>query len=281
MWYEITQRSPHDEERSFRWAGRTEDHCLPSGLDDYPRFPNVTLYEGHVDMHCWMIRLNALMAEIAEHVEQPADALKYREKAADLKVSLEEFHWNEDVRAYQDYVVVPEILEGEDRSNASGPLQKEFVNHIGYVSSFPFFLEVIDADNPHLVEVLKQLGDEEGMFSPWGLRSLAKNDPMYGAGEDYWRGAIWMNMNYLGVKALYDYKEQYRTMENPEDGVQEMLDNLYNSLRDNLIKNLYGEYAKFGFLYENYHGDTGNGQRSKPFTGWSSLILNIISEIYP
>merc|ERR1711997_738689 len=119
------------------------------------------------------------MAEIAEYVEQPPDAKKYRQKAADLKVSLEEFHWNEQAKAYQDYVVVPEMLEGEDRSNASGPLQKEFVDHIGYVSAFPFFLQVIDADNPHLVEVLKQLGDEEGMFSQWGLRSLSKKDPLY------------------------------------------------------------------------------------------------------
>ena len=45
MWYEITQRSPYDEERSFRWAGRTEEHNLPSGLDDYPRFVNVTEFE--------------------------------------------------------------------------------------------------------------------------------------------------------------------------------------------------------------------------------------------
>ena len=183
--------------------------------------------------------------------------------------------------AYQDYAMVNEQLEGEDWSNATGPIKKVFVDHIGYVSSFPLFLEVIDPSSPHLLSILKQISDEDGMWSKWGLRSLAKNDEFYGSDEDYWRGAIWMNMNYLGVKALYDYREMYKKVENANDEVQELLDKLYKELRSNLIKNLYKEYAKFGFLYENYNGNNGNGQRSKPFTGWSSLILNIISETYP
>ena len=51
-WYRITQKSPNDPQKSFRWAGRTQFHNLPSGLDDYPRYPNVTKDEGHDDIHC-------------------------------------------------------------------------------------------------------------------------------------------------------------------------------------------------------------------------------------
>lgn len=114
------------------------------------------------------------------------------------------------------------------------------------------------------------------MWSDFGLRSLAKNDDMYGTNEDYWRGAIWMNMNYLAVKSLYNYNQEMINDEN-----KEYVHRLYTDLRANIIRNLFVEYRKFGYLYENYNGDNGSGQRSKPFTGWSSLITNIIAELYP
>jgi len=140
-------------------------------------------------------------------------------------------------------------------------------------------LQVIDPLSPNLIHILEQLRDEDGMWSKYGLRSLSKKDALYGQGEDYWRGAIWMNMNYLAVKALHDYKSFDYDKEH--QNVQNLLETTYKELRENLMRNLYGEYKKFGFLYENYNGDDGHGQRSKPFTGWSSLILNIISETYP
>eukprot|EP01083_Nonionella_stella_P004423 12790_1 len=284
-WYRITQKSPSDEnERSFRWNGRQKDHNLPSGLDDYPRYPNVTANEGHVDMHCWMIVLYRVMSEFAQFLGEDEMARQWKDDMADITQALDEYHWDGDANAYQDYAMVPQVLEGEDWSNASGPIHKVFVNHIGYVSCFPFLLQVMDPLSPHLVDVLRQLRDEEGMWSEYGLRSLAKNDALYGEGEDYWRGAIWMNMNYLAVKALHDYRDFYKDIEGKTEEQQkvlELLTQLYNELRENLIRNLYNEFAKFGFLYENYNGDTGMGQRSKPFTGWSALIVNIITEIYP
>jgi mannosyl-oligosaccharide glucosidase len=35
---------------TFRWAGRTETYCLPSGMDDYPRAPILTDQEAHLDL---------------------------------------------------------------------------------------------------------------------------------------------------------------------------------------------------------------------------------------
>merc|ERR1712107_505483 len=99
---------------------------------------------------------------------------------------------------------------------------------------FPLLLQVIDPLSPNLIHILKQLRDENGMWSEYGLRSLSKSDELYGQGEDYWRGAIWMNMNYLAVKALHDYK-QFDYDEGHKE-LKALLDNTYEELRDNLIK---------------------------------------------
>ncbi|KAG1240516.1 hypothetical protein G6F68_017584 [Rhizopus microsporus] len=55
---------------------------------------------------------------------------------------------------------------------------------------------------------------------------------------------------------------------------------IYNQLRDNIIRNVYKEYQKTGYVWEQYSPETGEGMRSHPFTGWTSLVLLIMAEKY-
>ncbi len=77
------------------------------------------------------------------------------------------------------------------------------VVHKGYVTLFPFMLGLIDPASPKLEAILNILSDENHLWSPYGIRSLSKSDPQFGTGENYWRGPIWMNMNYLILSSLY------------------------------------------------------------------------------
>jgi hypothetical protein len=45
--------------------------------------------------------------------------------------------------------------------------------------------------------------DPKHLWSPYGLRSLSASHPLFGQGENYWRGPIWVHMNYMALSSLY------------------------------------------------------------------------------
>ena len=54
--------------------------------------------------------------------------------------------------------------------------------------------------------------DSTQLWSPHGLRSLSASDPFYQVennpgDEPYWRGHIWVNVNYLALAALHHYSQ--------------------------------------------------------------------------
>lgn len=52
---------------------------------------------------------------------------------------------------------------------------------------------------------------------------------------------------------------------------------MYTDLRQNLVETVYNSWKETGFAYEQYNPDTGAGQRTQHFTGWTSLIVKIMS----
>ena len=110
----------------------------------------------------------------------------------------------------------------------------------------------------------------ETIWTNFGLASLLKKDEFYGIDSNYWRGPIWININFMvlrGLKLFY--------WEAP--GVQD----IYNSLRNNIIANVCGKFEERGYIFEHYNQEyDGTGHGNHPFNGWSSLISLIINEDY-
>eukprot|EP00405_Crypthecodinium_cohnii_P037889 CAMPEP_0206545338 /NCGR_PEP_ID=MMETSP0325_2-20121206/12077_1 /ASSEMBLY_ACC=CAM_ASM_000347 /TAXON_ID=2866 /ORGANISM="Crypthecodinium cohnii, Strain Seligo" /LENGTH=850 /DNA_ID=CAMNT_0054044305 /DNA_START=244 /DNA_END=2792 /DNA_ORIENTATION=- len=136
----------------------------------------------------------------------------------------------------------------------------QFVDHTGYISLFPLLLRLLPPDSERLGLVLDLLDPARGLWSDWGLRSLAKGDPMYlrdNAPGDapYWRGPIWINCNFLALAAL----RHYSAIEGPW---RERAAALAASLSSNLVENIKTNFEATGFLWEQYNPESGVGQRT-------------------
>lgn len=52
---------------------------------------------------------------------------------------------------------------------------------------------------------------------------------------------------------------------------------LYTRLRKNLVETVYKSWEETGFAWEQYNPETGAGQRTQHFTGWTSLVVKIMA----
>jgi mannosyl-oligosaccharide glucosidase len=91
----------------------------------------------------------------------------------------------------------------------------------------------------------------------------------------YWRGPIWVNANYLALSALHYYGSGPGTGPHQDHALR-----LYRELRRNIMATVVGGFQSTGFFWEQYDDSTGEGMRNRPFSGWTALILNIMSEKY-
>lgn len=66
---------------------------------------------------------------------------------------------------------------------------------------------------------------------------------------------------------------------NEKEGIITVKD-LYDKVRNSLVETVYSNWTPRYSFYENFNDVTGKGQYSDSFTGWTTLILLIISEKY-
>ena len=144
--------------------------------------------------------------------------------------------------------------------------ESSFICHKGYISLFPLFLGLLESDSPHLTPILDMLRSPDDLWSPYGIRSLSASHPEFGQGENYWKGPIWIQMNYMALSSLY---KKYAREEGPN---QQRAREIYEELRKNVVDNVFEQYQKTGYVWEQYDALTGEGRRSHPFTGWTSLV---------
>ena len=295
-WFNTTQVGKLPS--TYRWRGRDRNtdrelnpKTLTSGLDDYPRASHPSEDERHLDLRCWIAFAAGLMADIADAVGE--NSHEYRATSLFLSDNklLDKYHWSPKAQMYSDFGNHTKLTRLVHRTpqpggpkitvrivtSKTGPTLK-YVNTLGYVSLFPFLLQILNPKSPKLEKVLEDIRSPEFLWTKFGIRSLSKSDPMYmkyNTEHDgpYWRGPIWININFLAVRALYFYS-------NVPGPYQSKAKIIYSELRQNLISNMLKQYHNSGFIWEQYDDRTGQGRGCHPFTGWSSLVVLIMAEHY-
>ena len=198
FWFRTTQwgdiksydRTAFSTKEAYRWRGRSDRHILTSGIDDYPRPQPPHPGELHVDLISWMGMMTRSMKRIAEFISETEDAKEYAGYETAIKRNIDDLHWSEEHKTFCDATI-------DDYEEST------LVCHKGYISIFPFMTGMLDPDSPRMKPILDLIQDPEELWSDYGIRSLSTKSEFYHTDEDYWRSPIWMNMNYLVVKALY------------------------------------------------------------------------------
>lgn len=301
-WYNTTQRG--EVLGAYLWRGRNattqrelNPKSLSSGLDDYPRASHPTDRERHLDLRCWIALAASVMAELSSILGK--DDAKYYETASFLtdNEQLNRLHLAPYSDQYADWGLhtdqvklkrPPALTPKNQHHNYQQPEMVrvageepsyQFVDTtFGYVNLFPLLLEQLDHDSPHLTKMLHDLRDPEQLWTNYGLRSLSKKSPLYmkrNTEHDppYWRGPIWININYLAAKALH----HYGNIEGPNAALAR---EIYGELRDNLVGNIFKQYKKSGYLWEQYDDTTGEGKGCNVFTGWTASVVLLMAEHY-
>ncbi len=173
----------------YRWRGRTPQHILTSGLDDYPRAQPPHPGELHTDLISWMGMMTRSLKRVASFLDEKDDAERYTKILEAIKRNVDDLHWDAKNKTYCD-VTVDDFEESIH------------VCHKGYISIFPFLTGLMAADHKHLGDVLDLIADADELWSPFGIRSLSQSDELYGTEENYWRSPVWMNMNFLVLDNL-------------------------------------------------------------------------------
>ncbi|KAA0034203.1 hypothetical protein IC582_023286 [Cucumis melo] len=300
QWFNTTQ--PGKEASSYYWHGRDSStirelnpKTLMSGLDDYPRASHPTEDERHVDLRCWMLLAADCMHSISELTGKGKGLETVYSSATKILSEFEllnQMHFDDAHGTYLDFgnhtekvrLIWKEVMGAQGFTTrqlireVSEPPRLRMVPHIGYVSLFPLMGRIIPPESWILGKQLDLISNRSIFWTDYGLRSLSKTSSLYmkhNTEHDapYWRGTIWMNMNYLILSALNHYATEHGPY-------RERAKDIRDELRSNIIRNVVRNYHKSGYMWEQYNQKTGKGKGAHPFTGWTSLVLLIMAEAY-
>lgn len=116
-------------------------------------------------------------------------------------------------------------------------------------------------------KVVNRYLNPNGLFSEYGIRTVAKNERMFGnfdtGNPSCWIGPIWINANYFTAMALKNYG----------------YDELAIDIATKTIKILGRDIIEYGEFHEYYDSESGIGIRNKGFQSWNFLVLKLIDLI--
>ncbi len=165
----------------FEWHIEGDPKCRSgeSGLDNSPRFDSAAQLDA-VDFSVFMAMDMRALARLLEAGGRGGDAGEWRRRADEVEAALHDLLWDDEHGFYFDRTM-------------SGDLT-------GVKAVTGFLPLLLDNLPEKRVERLVHMLDSEHFATEFPIPSVAVTEPCFGT--DMWRGATWINMNYLVIMGL-------------------------------------------------------------------------------
>ncbi len=208
-----------------------------------------SLLQESVDQASYMFSDNQYLAQMADILGKDTDAKEFREKADKLANYINTCMFDEDTGFFYDIRI-------EDKPLANGCAGKPIVERgKGPEGWSPLFNKAATQANADAVVKVMKDTSEFNTYIPLGTAALSS--PAFGP-DIYWRGRVWVDQFYFGLKGMESYG--YR------DDAVEMAGAFFDHA-DGLVGD--------GPIRENYNPLTGD-QQGAPNFSWSSAHLYML-----
>lgn len=224
---------------------------LETGADNNPAV--VRRYHNSVaggDVNGFMVLDYRAMSHIAARLGRDEDAEAFRLRAVRLADAVNTRLWDEADSTYYNYDAV----------------EKTLLRHITYSDLIPLWARIASPERAQ--KMIERYVLEPGkLWSPFGIRSLAVDDPFYNNANvikpySNWQGPIWPHFNWMVLHILrrYGYPDAAR------------------AVAERVTKLCLDDLAARGMMHENYDAETGEPLAAPDFISWNLLVAQMIDE---
>lgn len=246
-WYE---KRDHDQNHICEFGsvdGTLEAAAWESGMDNAIRFDGTKMLQNgkdawstdqeSVDLNAYLSLEYTLLKKFADLLGEPFDLPDYRGLVADY------FFDKKDGFFYD-----RRLNEGRD-----------FVREAGCEGYIPFWANI--ASKQQFAKARKLLDNKKKFSTYIPFPTIAADNPKYSA-NGYWRGPIWLDQTYYGIKGYRNYGEHKKA----------------DAYTDQVFRNIQGLTGDAP-IFENYDTHTGKPLQSSHFS-WSAACLLMLYNDY-
>ncbi len=211
-----------------------------------------SLMQESVDQASYWYSDNKYLAQIATVLGHDQEAAAFTEKAAETKDYINQCMFDRETGFYYDINIDANQARSLNNGCAGNPIVERGMGAEGWSPLFNGAANRITA-----AAVVENMMDPAKFNTTVPLGTASADNPAYGA-DIYWRGRVWVDQFYFGVKGMADYGYTKEA----------------NEMVNKLFKNAEGLTLDRP-IQENYNPETGAVQGANNFS-WSSAHLYML-----
>ncbi len=216
-----------------------------SGMDNAVRFDNsrilnnftsaFSLDQESVDLNAYLYAEKRYLSHMAKSLSDQAMVQRLEKESRQLKLMIQNQFYDPGTGWFYD-------------TNINGD---SLIMDMGCEGWIPLWAKV--ASREQSIEVMRNMMDHNKFNTYMPLQTLAADHPKFKPNRGYWRGPVWLDQSYFGIRGLKNYGYTKEA----------------NLLSNKLMQHASGLMEKGVSIRENYQPITGEGMESRNFS-WSA-----------